>query len=393
MIHFSDRTHWDAPENRLSCLLEEIKRSGKPWINLAESNPTRCGFVYPDAILRALSDPGALRYDPDPKGVKDARRAVCEYYRKRGCTVGEDHVILTASTSEAYSYLFRLLANGGDAILFPRPSYPLFQFLADLNDARLEFYDLRYRGGQWMMDEALFQNAAPSGTKAVVIVNPNNPTGSYVKTSEVSVLTAFCRKNDLALISDEVFYDYALEGQPLSLAANAGCLTFVTNGLSKILGLPQMKLSWIVVSGPELERREALKRLDVIADTYLSVNTPVQTALPSWLALAEKIQAQIRERVEINLELFKTCAKEMDGVNVLFVEGGWYAMLALPDILDEEEWALKFLRDAGVSVHPGYFFDAEGGTLIIVSLLLQTEQFQEGIQKIFNLIKIELSNH
>ncbi len=392
MIKFSERTNWDASENLLSRMLNKIRKSGQPWINLTESNPTRCGFAYPDGMFEALASPNSRHYIPEAAGSLQARLGVCEYYRCRGYHISEDQVILTSSTSEAYSYLFRLLANPGDTVLFPRPSYPLFQFLADLNDTQLAFYDLAYNQERWAVDTSSVTEHISTRTKAVVTVNPNNPTGSYISKDEIVFLNGVCKKHDLALISDEVFYDYAFDDKKkTTLVKNDQCLTFVMNGLSKVLGLPQMKLSWIVVNGHVNDVRQALKRLEMIADTYLSVNTPVQMAWPLWVNHLDAVQSGISARVKGNYEWLCRRLNSESFVKCLKTEGGWYVIVEIPDILSEEEWALKFLGEASVYVHPGYFFDADQDCCIVVSLLLTEEQFQDGVERILNLVKIELS--
>lgn len=389
MVRFSRRTNWDASENPLTRLLEEVKRSGRPWINLTQSNPTRCGFAYPPDFLSVFNDPRNLSYDPDSKGMSGARQAVSDYYRRRGYAVDPGRIILTSSTSEAYSWLFRLLADAGDTVLFPRPSYPLFQFLADLNDARLAFYDLVY-DGRWVTDFSSMADQADQQTKAVVVVNPNNPTGSFVSRDDVESISGFCRERSLALISDEVFYDYVFDpSRQTSFVDNRRCLTLTMNGLSKIMGMPQMKLSWIVVSGPDDLVEEALKRLEMIADTYLSVNTPVQTAWPEWLGRMPEIQTKIRDRVMDNHQWLRTRLAST-ALGCLAVEGGWYAVVDLPEVQDEDAWAMMFLREAGVYVHPGYFFDMDGCRAVI-SLLPEPEAFRDGIERILNVVKIELS--
>ncbi|MBI5415716.1 MAG: pyridoxal phosphate-dependent aminotransferase, partial [Candidatus Omnitrophica bacterium] len=275
---FSHRTNWPLSSNRIAKVLDQLKKANISFIDLTESNPTRCGFGYPSGrILRPLASDKNLRYEPQPQGSLEAREAVSRYYREQGHEVAVERIFLTASTSEAYSCLFRLLVDAGQEVLFPRPSYPLFQFLGDLNDVALNYYPLAYTD-HWHIDFAQMEGCIQPATKAVVLVNPNNPTGSFIKKDELSALNRICRAKNIPVISDEVFADFAFPGSKdaVSLVNNDAVLTFVLGGLSKTLALPQMKLSWIIVSGPEELAQEACQRLEVIADTYLSVNTPVQ---------------------------------------------------------------------------------------------------------------------
>ena len=383
---FAERTSWDTGLNALAVALEQKKQTGADILDLTESNPTRCGFVFPQKdILQALSVPENLSYQPASQGLLAAREALCRSFRQRGVAVAPENVFLTASTSEAYSYVFRLLANPGETVLFPQPSYPLFQFLADVLDVQLEPYPLRYSGQFWQIDLKLLASKMCSETRAVVCVNPNNPTGNYVQTPELDALDALCRAHDMALVCDEVFYDYALEGSKgLSLLGHSKTLTFTLGGLSKDLGLPQMKLSWIVLSGPASQVEEARRRLDVIADTYLSVNTPVQNALAAWLALKPDIQKQINDRVRVNHAYLKTAAQAA-GLDVYKTEGGWYGVLRLPPEKSEEEWVLAFLEKEDVFTHPGYFFDFAENPVLVLSFLPLPERFRTGVDRILSL--------
>jgi len=361
---FSKRTDWDQQSNPLSRLLDELKSKRIAITDLTESNPTRCGFDYPPAILKALCDPKNMQYEPDSRGMLSARQEVGRF-----CGFDPQRIVLTASTSESYSFLLRLLLDAGDKVLVPRPSYPLFQFLLELNDAHFEHYPLVY-DGQWRIDFAALEKLIDKRTKAIILVNPNNPTGSYLKADELKRLNAVCRKHGLAIISDEVFFDYRLgEGPFVSLKDNAEVLTFVMGGLSKSLGLPQMKLGWILASGPKTLVREALGRLEIIADTFLSVNTPVQNALSAWFSCAEQMRGQIMERVRDNLA-FLDCS----GIKTLAVEGGWYAVVPIGD-KDEEEFVLEALRRHHILAHPGFFFDFDTPGHLVLSLLPRGEQF------------------
>jgi alanine-synthesizing transaminase len=372
---FSSRLSWDLRPNSLSTLLEQKRREGATVLDLTESNPTRAGFTYPDEnILAALADLKTLRYDPAPRGLGSAREAVCGYYAERGVSVEPSRVLLTASTSEAYSYLFKLLTDPGDEVLVPRPSYPLFEFLAGLESVRVRPYRVRYDGA-WRIDFDSLEHSITPGTRAVVLVNPNNPTGSYVKRDELERLDAL----GIAIISDEVFSDYELASDSSrvdTLASPRRVLTFSLSGLSKIAGLPQMKLGWIVASGPVHEA--ALDRLELIADTYLSVATPVQLALPALLA--STVRDQIRERTRANLAFLES-AVAGTSLHVRKVEGGWYAIVQVPRTRSEEEWALDLLRECNVQVQPGFYYDFESEAFLVLSLLPAPNVFEEGVRR------------
>ena len=365
---FSSRLDWTLQTNRLSALL----RTKHHVLDLTPSNPTKAGLEYPSKeILDALADPGALCYNPEPCGLLSAREAVANYYGN----VPSSRIMLTASTSEAYAYLFKLLCDPGDEILSPRPSYPLFEFLAGLESVRVVEYPLRYDGA-WHIDFAALERAITPRTRAIVVVNPNNPTGSFLKRDEWSRLQKF----GIPILSDEVFSDYAFapDASRVRTLTNAReVLTFSMSGLSKIAALPQMKLGWIVASGPGHE--EALARLELIADTYLSVATPVQIALPRLLEASVKVRAQILERTRANLALLRQSTVP------LHVEGGWYATLQVPRTMSEEEWALTLLDRRDVLVQPGFYFDFESEAFLVLSLLTQPDIFAEGLRRLLEL--------
>lgn len=381
---FSRRTDWPIEKNPLMSCLEDLKEKKIKIFDLTESNPTRAGFRYPNReILKPLSQAANMFYHPEPFGDRKAREAVSRMYERQGISVKPDQVILTASSSEAYSFLFRLLLNPGDAVLFPCPSYPLFDFLAQLNDAQMNFYPLAY-DGRWKIGKEAFQKAITSKTKAVTLVSPNNPTGCFVKSEELKFVNEACQKNNMAIICDEVFFDYVFaeeKGKARSLAANDSVLTFVLGGLSKSLALPQMKVSWIIVNGPKDQVAQALKRLEIIADTYLSVNTPCQNALSDWLLLKEKIQKPIKARIEKNKKILGAFCEKAP-LKLLHSDGGWYGILELPQDACEETWALVLLQRHHVFVHPGYFFDFQQGAHIILSYLTPENIFQEGLRRI-----------
>jgi alanine-synthesizing transaminase len=379
---FSSRLNWSVPANPLARLLAGKRASGAAILDLTESNPTNAGFKYPtERILTALADRRSICYEPAPAGIPEARAAISQYYGER---VDAGRILLTASTSEAYALLFKLLADPGDEVLVPRPSYPLFDFLAALESVRVIEYPLVYHGG-WTVDFAALKRSITPRTRAVVVVNPNNPTGSFLKKPEVAELTDLCGSHDLAILSDEVFSDYALADDPRrvsSLVDLNEVLTFSLSGLSKLAGMPQVKLGWIVVGGPPLIRQQALECLELIADTYLSVGTPVQWAATELLALRKTMQAQILERVRGNLAFLESQIGPDSPWRVLPPEGGWYAVIQAPRIHSEEEWVLTLLGEDDVLVQPGFFFDFESEAFLVASLLTSPEVFQEGVRRI-----------
>lgn len=376
---FADRTSWNLKANPLSEALAKHRAAGKQLLDLTVSNPTECGFEYDSrAILQALANPASLAYDPEPRGLLVARRAVAAYYAARNAKVRAESIILTTSTSEAYSFVFRMLCNPGDEILIPEPSYPLFAFLADIQDVKLARYPLVYDYG-WQINFHALQQAITPRTRGVIVVHPNNPTGHFTKSHEREKLNEICCSRNLAIIADEVFLDFALQGQPpFSFAGNSKALTFTMSGLSKISGLPQMKAAWLVTSGPEELKSQALALLEIIADTYLSMNAPVQHAIPALLEQRQRFQTQLLARVRKNLEELdrqlatqKSCAR-------LAVEAGWYAVLRVPATRSDEELAIELLMRKNVYVHPGHFYDFPSEGFLIVSLIAREEEFAEG---------------
>jgi aspartate/methionine/tyrosine aminotransferase len=393
-MKFAARTAWDATTNRLTRQLEERRRSGLPILDLTETNPTRCGFVYPAAdILRALARPESLEYRPDPRGLLRAREAIAALYATRGATVPPERLLLTASTSEAYSFLFRLLADPGDRILIPSPSYPLFDLLGRLDDVSLVPYPLLLGGG-FSIDLHALERAVDRRTRAILVVSPGNPTGAFLR-AEMTALARIAAEHDLPIVADEVFGDYSLNDDPERVSTMAGVrepVTFVLNGLSKMLALPQLKLAWIAVGGGDEAVADALGRLDVIADTYLSVGTPVQWALPDLLPLRPRIQSMVMERIRGNLAwlLEQTSSGNPGSVcSVRPPDGGWSAILDVPRTRGEEEWSLRLLDADGVLVHPGYFFDFPGEGRLVVSLLPQPAVFREGIARLLHRLDAE----
>jgi aspartate/methionine/tyrosine aminotransferase len=375
-MRFSQRTGWDTEESDLARAHRRRVEAGLPIADLTASNPTRCGFAYPPDLLQALAQPQALDYDPQPRGLPAAREAVCGYYKDHDVGVDASQIILTTSTSEAYSFLFRLVCDPGSEILVPQPGYPLFDYLAVLDDVRVRPAPLVYDHG-WQIDPEGFRRAINSQTRAIVLVHPNNPTGHFTKPWEAEELARLCREFELSLIVDEVFLDYNLGEQSSSFVAGLeGVPVFVVSGLSKIAGLPQMKAAWIVATGPE--RVAALDRLEVIADTFLSMNAPVQSALPRWLAGRKLIQKQIRGRTAANLAELDRQLAGLPVVSRLDTEGGWYAILRIPALRKDEETVLALL-DEGVWVHPGYFFGLPSSGWLVVSLLGPEREFSTGV--------------
>ena len=380
---FSKRTDWELSENPLSLALNELRAEGVHLFDLTESNPTRAGIVYPSGLLASFSDPANLVYAPHPKGMLKAREAVAHYYADKHVKLSPEDLVLTSSSSEAYAFLFRLLMNPNDRVLLPAPSYPLFSYLAGLSDVDVAYYRLYFDGEAWRIDFDSLEEAADRDAKAVILVSPNNPTGSCVKPDEIARLNTLCAGQKMALISDEVFADYIFDEKKTayqSLAGNTGALSFSLGGLSKAMAMPQMKLGWIAANGPKKQVEAALERLEVIADTYLSVNTPVQNAAGAWLSGRAVIRDQVMARVRANYDhLVRTAS---DVVRVLPVEGGWYAVLKTKLGVPEDEWALELLREQHVFVHPGFFFDFDEEGYIIVSLLTPEDTFREGITRI-----------
>lgn len=387
---FSRRTGWDRTENPLARRLSELRAGGAPLIDLTESNPTRCGFAYPaERILPALAQPEGLVYAPDPRGLLPAREAVARHLAKDGISVDPGELLLTASTSEAYAWLFKLLCDPGDAVLAFSPSYPLFEYLTALESVELAHAALIGEGG-WAVDVDEVRRSAPERTRAVIAVNPANPTGQFLRQSELDALLALCAERGWAFLCDEVFGGYGFGEDPERVRSVAGrespALTFSLSGLSKAAGLPQLKLGWICVGGPPAERAEALARLELIADSYLSVNTPVQLAAGALLEAGAEVRRQIRERVLWNRTALEAARPEDAPWDVLPAEGGWYAVLRLPRSLDEEETCLRLL-EAGVVVQPGYFFDFASGSYLVVSLLPAEDAFAEGARRLAQVLQ------
>src|SRR5882724_4961067 len=387
---FSDRTNWPLTRNLFTIALDELRATGTPLLDLTASNPTQCGFHYDSAaILSAFQNPAALTYDPQPKGTLPARREVARYYLDdHQTTIDPESLFLTTSTSEAYSYAFRLLCNPGDELLLPKPSYPLFEFLAGLQDVRLIPYSLAYAHG-WFIDFQSLENAPTPRTRAILLVHPNNPTGSYIQPEELSRLNAICKKHNLALIVDEVFLDFPFDSPPRkSFTANSEVLTFTLSGLSKISALPQMKIAWLAVTGPSAQVRAALDRLEIIADTYLSLSAPAQAALPALLAQRHSLRPQLLARIKENLAHLQSQLRSHPAVELLHAEAGWYGTLRYSTNsspwASDEALAIHLLRQHHILVHPGHFYDFPSTNHLVISLITPTDVFREGAQKLLS---------
>ena len=382
---FSSRTPADLTLNRLAEALKAARADGRSILDLTESNPTRAGFDYPGDLLRLLADSRGLMYTPSPFGLVEARAAVAHDYERRGVDVSPLRIALTASTSEAYGCLFKLLTDAGDEVLIPRPSYPLFDHLASLDRVTARPYDLD-PDADWRIDFESLEAAVTPRTRAILVVSPNNPTGSFVKSDELERLAALAAAHDLALVADEVFADYELTRGARTSAGRVmerrGALTFSLGGLSKSVGLPQLKLAWIAVGGPARLVRAALERLEVICDTYLSVSTPVQMAAAELLERGVCVREQIARRVSANYQRLRERAASIPACRVLAGEGGWSAVLELPSLESEEALVLNLLQNEGVLAHPGYFFDFPRESYLVVSLLVSEAQFAEGTDRV-----------
>jgi hypothetical protein len=387
MRAFSSRFAWDAPPNRLTRALEERRRAGAPLLDLSESNPTRVGLAYPaEAIRAALAAPGVVEYTAAPRGLREARRAVARWLAGRGDAADPDDLILTSGTSEAYAYLFKLLLDPGETVLAPRPSYPLLDHLARAEGVRLRHYPL-VRDAVWRVDLDSLRRAA-IGARVLVVVHPNNPTGSFLKRGEIDPLVALCRELGLALISDEVFLEYPHGEDPLrhpTLATIQEVPAFCLDGLSKSAGLPQAKLAWIRVAGPREYRRRALERLELIADAFLSVSGPVQAGAAGLIEAGALVRHAIRSRLRRNLDQLGTVLAGCPACEILAPEGGWAAPVRLPATRTDEEWALALLERHGVRVQPGYLYDFAEEAVLVLSLLPEPEVFRAGVERIASL--------
>ncbi len=384
---FSRRTDWNTEMSDLARAHRARLDAGLPLLDLTASNPTRCGFEYSAELLAPLLDRAALDYEPNPRGSRQAREAICDYYSGHGASIDPENILLATSTSEAYSYLFKLLCDPDDEVIVPVPGYPLFDYLADAELVRMAPTPLVYDHG-WQLDLDSFERSITDRTRAVVLVHPNNPTGHFTSRDEARIVFDLCERRGLALIVDEVFLDYALDTDCVAdrltfLARCPTVPTFVVSGISKVCGLPQMKVAWIVACGPGVP--EAMQRLEVLADTYLSMNTPMQCALPVWLRKRESVQRQILARVRGNLDALDRLlsATATRWVTRLEVEAGWYAVLRIPALGPDEE-TVSALLERGVWVHPGYFFGMATSGWLVVSLLTPADTFAAGVREVLD---------
>jgi len=381
---FSSRLPSLAP-NAIARAVESLRAAGEPLVDLTETNPTVVGLPYPAELLAPLSDPGGLRYRPDPRGLASAGEAVADDYRRYGATVSPDRLLLTASTSEAYALLFKLLCNPGDEVLVPQPSYPLFDLLTALEGVRTRPYQLEYHG-VWSIDRESIEHAVTAATRAVLTVSPNNPTGSILRAADRDWLIDLCASRGLALIADEVFAGYPLarraDGCSIAAAGDTRALTFSLGGLSKSAGLPQVKLGWVATQGPRDLVAAALDRLELISDTYLSVSTPVQLAAPELMAAGREIQAAILARLAENLAVLRARVADRPALTLREPEGGWSAVLEVPATRSEETIVLAALHDARVMIHPGHFFDFAREAFLVISLLPPPDVFAAALDRL-----------
>lgn len=379
---FARRTAWNLGKNRFTLACEDYRQSGREWLDLTASNPTRVGLIPDERLLQALAKPQALDYDPQPRGLLAARETVADYYRGLGAQLDPSQVILTTSTSEAYSFILRLLCNPDDEVLVPSPSYPLFEFLAGIQDVRLQPYELVYDHG-WQIDFHSLVRAITPRSRAVILVNPNNPTGSYVNSREQSELNRLCHEHNLALVADEVFFDFNLTAEKFqSFSDYRDVLTFTLSGLSKVAGLPQMKVAWLAATGPNELVDAALDRLEVIADTYLSMNAPIQHAVPELLAQRVPFQQKLTARLHSNLAELDRQLSAQSLCSRLEVQGGWYATLRVPVTRSDEELAIELLEKKDVLVHPGHFFDFHSEGYLVLSLMTPEPVLAEGVKRV-----------
>jgi alanine-synthesizing transaminase len=386
---FSDRFNWKLDPNALSLILQDKKSRGETIFDLTQSNPTKAGFDYDAAdILAALAQAEAMTYEPEPRGLLKARRAIAQYYLDRGVPIDSEAVFLTAGTSEAYSIIFKLLGNPGDEILIPRPGYPLISYLARFESLQPFSYPLRYDVVQgWSIDLDVLDALITPKCRAIVVVNPNNPTGNYLKQQELAALDRICCRNRLALIVDEVFSDYYGAGGPpeVSTVVNrTQALTFVLNGFSKMLGLPQVKLGWVVAGGDPGLAKAAQDRLEIALDFYLSVATPVQHAAARLLGHRDRMQRQISTRITDNHQFLVEQTTQNPNCRALMREGGWYEIIEIFDAVSEEDRILQLLERDHTLVHPGYFYEFNKEGLVVVSLLTPVETFRGGISRLIS---------
>jgi alanine-synthesizing transaminase len=395
-VTFSSRVPSELGSNRLAIAVQRTRAAGRPLVDLTESNPTQAGFQYPPDLLASLAHPRGLLYEPRAFGLIEARRAIAQDYQRRGTSIPPERIALAASTSEAYSLLFKLLTDARDEVLVPRPSYPLFEHLTRLDEVTATPYDLEYHDG-WTIDLESVERAVTPRTRALLIVNPNNPTGSFVKPAELDRLKSICANRGVALIADEVFSDYELQSGAKAIAGRvldgSDTLVFSLGGLSKSAGLPQVKLGWMAVGGPDELVDRALERLELVCDTYLSVSTPVQAAAPELIERAAPVRAQIQARIAANYRHLVEQTATVPACSVLHAEGGWYAVMQVPSLGSEEDLVVTLVDRGGVLAHPGYFFDFPRESYLVVSLLPHEDVFTEGVGRVLQHVESEMSGH
>ena len=385
---FSSRVPGELGPNTVAAAVERMRLSGRDFDDLTVSNPTDAGFDYPPALLAGLSDPSVLLYEPQPFGLIDAREAVAQEYTRRGVKTPASHVVLTASTSEAYAWLFKLLCDPGESVLVPTPSYPLFEHLTRLENVHALPYRTDYHG-TWCIDLDDLRYAIDETTRAILVVSPNNPTGAWLKRDELAALAELCAAHHLVLIGDEVFADYPIDPAPGAIRTvldQEGVLTFSLGGLSKSIGLPQLKLGWMAVRGPASLLHPALMRLEIIADAYLSVNTAVQVAASTLLEAGRTIRHDILRRVRANYRDLQELVARFPACQLLRSEGGWSAVLRIPHTIAEDERVVRLLEDSRVLVHPGFFFDFPRDGYLVVSLLARPDVFRSAISRVLTTV-------
>jgi alanine-synthesizing transaminase len=381
---FSSRVPRDLAPNPLAAAVERMRLAGEGFDDLTASNPTEADFNYPPELLDGLASAEGFRYDPKPFGLMQARQAVASDYARRGIRIPASHIVLTSSSSESYSMLFKLLCDPGESVLVPTPSYPLFEHLTRLDGVHARPYATEYHG-TWLIDLDDLRDAITDDTRAILAVSPSNPTGAWLKRDELAALVELCTKRDLALIGDEVFADYPIDpaqGSITSVVEQKEVLAVSLGGLSKAVGLPQVKLGWMALNGPGLALQAALGRLELIADTYLSVGTPVQLAAQQILELGQSVQTEIRHRLLQNYDALKQAALPYESCQVLRAEGGWSVVIRIPHTMPEDERVVRLLDEQRVLVHPGYFFDFPRDGYLVVSLLPRPDVFRSAVERL-----------
>ncbi len=386
---FSSRVPSDLGPNAVASAVERMRLTGRGFDDLTVSNPTQSAIEYPADLLAPLADASALSYEPQPFGLPAAREAIAADFHRRGLRIPPSHTVLTASSSESYAFLFKLLCDPGDSVLVPTPSYPLFEHLTRLEHVHALPYETHYHG-TWTIDIDDVRRGIGERTRAILVVSPNNPTGAWLKRDELSALIELCASRKLALVGDEVFCDYPIDPAPGAarsvLEREEGVLAIGLGGLSKSLGLPQLKLGWMALRGPGALVQGALMRLELIADTYLSVNTPVQVALPRLFETAGAVRLQIRHRVLHNYHVLQQLTSHVESCQVLRAEGGWSAVIRVPHTMPEDERVIQLLEEDRVLVHPGYFFDFPREGYLVVSLLPRPDAFRSAMERVLSTI-------